>query len=168
MNGSTEYRAQGASEKPGRRQVVLTLATVRSMLPLVQRIVDDIVKEHRHLAQLRPEESRLNRQRRLLSWPERCRRYQIQDELAAAECNLQEAVAELATLGVVLFDAGEGRVGFPTKVNNRRAYFSWRFGEDGVNSWHFPDDTARRPIPTSWAKSTESGMMAKTGGAVSR
>jgi hypothetical protein len=152
MNGSTENTAHGASESPSRREIALNLTTVRSMLPLVRRIVEDIVQHQRRLAQLLPEQERLDRQRRDLAWPERARRYQVQEEVAATDHCLQEALAELAGLGVVLLDPVECQVGFPTIVNSRRAFFSWRPGENGVSSWHFPGETVRRPIPASWAK----------------
>jgi hypothetical protein len=162
MNGSTENRAQGASEKPGRRQTVLNLATARRMLPLVQRVVGDVMDHWRRLAQLRPEQYRLDRQRRTLAWPERYRRYQIREDVALAERGLQEALAELEALTVVLLDPAVGRVGFPTVVNNREAFFSWQFGEDTLQYWHFREDTARRVIPASWAKSANMRLTAKS------
>ena len=42
MSGSTENMASGASEKG--REVVLNLSTVHRMLPLVQRIIEDLLK----------------------------------------------------------------------------------------------------------------------------
>ncbi|HLJ91762.1 MAG TPA: DUF2203 family protein [Gemmataceae bacterium] len=152
MNGSTENRAQGASEKPGRRPGAFNLATARRMLPLVQRIVSDVVSCRRLLIQIRPEQARLDRQRRTLAWPERSRRYQIQEEVSDADRRLQEAMAELAGLSIVLLDPEGGRIGFPTVVNNRQAFFSWQLGEEGITQWHFPEDDVRRPIPASWAK----------------
>jgi hypothetical protein len=152
MSGSTENTAHGASETPSRREIALNLTTVRSMLPLVRRIVEDLVQDHQRLAQLQAEQERLDRQRRDLAWPERARRYQVQEDVAATDRRLQEALAELASLGVVLLVPEEGRVGFPTIVNSRTAFFSWRPGETSVSCWHFPGETVRRPIPASWAK----------------
>jgi hypothetical protein len=161
MNGSTENRAQGASEKPGRRQEIFNLSVARRMLPLVQRVVGDVMDQRRRLAQLRPEQYRLDRQRRTLAWPERYRRYQIREDVADAERHLQDALAELASLAVVLLDPTVGRIGFPTVVNNREAFFSWQFGEETLNHWHFPEDTARRLIPASWAKTANMRLTAK-------
>ncbi len=162
MNGSTENTAHGAPEKSSRRDVVLSLATACSMLPLVQRIVDDVLQYHQRLAQLLPEHDRLRRQRQSLSWPQRSRRYHIQEEIAAADGRLQEALAELSSLGVVLLDPTEGRVGFPTVVNGRFAYFSWRCGEDSVDHWHFPEETCRRNIPANWARTAEGSLSGKS------
>jgi hypothetical protein len=162
MNGSAENTAHGASEPSARREVVLNLATARRMLPLVQRIVADILQNQKRLTELLPEEERLHRQRRTLDWPARAHRYQIREEISTAERSVQTALAELASLGVVLLDAAEGRVGFPTIVNEQPAFFSWRHGEDGVYYWHFPAHATRRPIPASWAKSAEISFATKS------
>ena len=152
MNGSKGYRAPDASEKPVESLPILSLTTVQKMLPLVQRIVDDYLRLQHNLFRLQPEEARLDRQRRDLAWPERQRRYEVKEQLAAAETAMQHAVEELGNLGVVLLDAELGRVGFPTMVNNRRAYFSWRLGEEGLHSWHFAEEEVVRPIPAAWLK----------------
>jgi hypothetical protein len=161
MNESTENRLPGASEKPGPRETTLSLTTAQSMLPLVRRIVDDILQDQKNLARLMPERNRLDRQRRDLSWPERARRYQIQEEVAGCERHLEEALAELANLGLQLLDGDEGRVGFPTVVNGRRAFFSWQPNDDGIVFWQFPDEARRRKVPASWTKA-DPALTAKT------
>jgi hypothetical protein len=122
------------------------------MLPLVGRIVDDILLRQKSLRDLQPEERSLDRRKRALDWPQRQRRYQLKEEMATLDSELQQAFAELDELGVVLLDSGNGRVGFPTMVNNRRAYFSWQPGEDGLHSWHFAEERQCRPIPAAWLK----------------
>ena len=155
MNGSTENQTSGASDQDGGRDVVLTWTTSHRMLPLVQRIIKDIIARHQALARLGPEMQRLDRQRRVLAWPERARRYQLQEETAELERSLDEVCAELDVLGVALFDADRGQVGFPTLVNNRRAFFSWQPGEDDLRAWHFAGETLRRPVPISWTTSVD-------------
>jgi hypothetical protein len=152
MNGSTENTAFGASESPEPRETAMSLDAARDMLPLVQHIVADILRHQSILVRLQPEQDRLDRHRRDLAWPERKRRYQIREELALADRELQATLAELVALGVSLLDSDMGRVGFPTIVNDRRAYFSWKPGDDGIRTWHFADETASRTIPASWAK----------------
>jgi hypothetical protein len=161
MNGSTENRAPGASEKPGRKATTLNLTIAQNMLPLVRRIVDDILHDQDQLDRLMPEQNRLDRQRRDLSWPERARRYQVREEVSLAERRLEEAFAELASLGLQLLENYEGRVGFPTIVNGRRAFFCWQPGDEGIGYWQFPDDTIRRTIPASWTKSGEGSLSGK-------
>ena len=91
------------------------------MLPLVGRIAKDIVQHHERLARMTPEYARLERNRRSLNWPQRSRRYQLEEEIAAAQGELRTVQAELEALGVVLLEPAVGLVGFPTMVNERAA-----------------------------------------------
>jgi hypothetical protein len=152
MNGFTENRAPGAYERPGANDLVLTWGTSHAMLPLVGRIVADIMRGHEQLARLRPEQERLDRQRQTLAWPERSRRYQVQEELLAVERELRQAHAELEGLGVAVLHGPSGLVGFPTIVNDRRAFFSWRPGEEDLVYWNFAGDPVRHAVPESWTR----------------
>jgi hypothetical protein len=151
MNGSMGYRASDAGETD-RGEVVLSLKTVQKMLPLVGRIVEDFLCHQQALSRLQPEEALLDRKKRTLDWPARQRRYSLKDELNGAENGMLDAREELNLLGVVLLDADVGRVGFPTMVNNRKAYFSWQAGETNLSSWHFVGESQCRPIPPAWLK----------------
>ena len=162
MSGFAENTAHDASEKPDRQESVIPLGTACRMLPLVRLIVQDVLADRLRLAHLQPERQRLDRQRRTLAWPERARRYQIQEEIAAAAQHLQAALEELESLGLELLDPSEGRVGFPTLVNNARAYFSWRPNEEGMHFWHFAGETLRRPIPAAWRKTAQSSCFGKS------
>ena len=155
MNGFTEHQASDASEAAGRGGVVLTWDAAQAMLPLVRRIVADAVRYGEALAELGAEKERLDRQRLTLAWPGRRRRYQVSEEIQRAEAGLQEARAELEGLGVALLDLELGQVGFPTIVNNRRAFFSWRPGDEAVEFWHFARSHRRRPVPGSWKDADE-------------
>jgi hypothetical protein len=149
---NTPNRASNPAGKPKKKDVTLDLTTARKMLPLVQSIVADIVNRRRAINALEPEQERLDRQRRDLAWQERHRRYQVADEIAAAEKSLASAVSELNGLGVTLVDDEAGEVDFPTKVNGRSAAFSWLLGEEELRHWHYGDEDFRRPIPTDWDK----------------
>ena len=94
----------------------------------------------------------LERRRHILDWPKRQRRYRINEEILTAEKELSAVEAELDALGVVMLEASTGLVGFPTMVNNRAAFFSWRPEEDGLTYWNFSGDMNRRPIPEDWTK----------------
>jgi hypothetical protein len=153
MNGSADNTAHGAPEKPGRGERFLNLATARKMLPLVQHIVADILENQRNLARLLPELDDLDRRRRELDWPHRARRYQLRGEIAVAEFNLHEAMAELVGLGVELAEKEPGAVRFPTLINGRRAYFCWSAGEEDITFWCFGEEDEQRPIPASWMRS---------------
>jgi hypothetical protein len=152
MSGFPGNTASNASERPDRRETAMNLLTARRMLPLVQLIVTDILSYQKSLERLQPEQERLDRQRRDLRWPERQRRYQLQEEITGLERRLLEALDELQGLALTLLDARAGRVGFPTIVNDRRAYFCWRPGEETIRSWHFAEESVCQPIPASWWK----------------
>ena len=158
MNGSKGNAAFNASEQPERRDVVLNLNTAHRMLPLVQHIVTDILADRAVLTRLQPELDRLDRHKRELVWQERQRRYQVHDEHASAERHMQEALEELDTLGLALLEPETGRIGFPTLVNDRRAYFSWTPGEETLYTWQFEEEDIRRPIPQSWWKISETSL----------
>ena len=151
MNGSMGNMASGVPETSASENI-LSLKTVQRMLPLVQRIVDDVIANQKVVDRLQPEQERLDRQKRDLAWPERQRRYDLLEQLTTATQKLQSAVDELQELSVAMLDPHQGRVGFPTLVNNRRAFFSWQAGEEGLNSWHFAEESVFRPIPAAWLK----------------
>ncbi|HEX5272214.1 MAG TPA: DUF2203 family protein, partial [Gemmataceae bacterium] len=119
MSGSNETRASEPFEKRGSHDRVLTWAAANRMLPLVRRVVADVLDCQRRLALMHPEKDRLDRHRNDLSWPERARRYHLDEDIASDERALRAAFAELEALGVALLDVETGRVGFPTKVNKR-------------------------------------------------
>lgn len=151
---SSPKRAFGSSAKSRRKEVNLDLSTARSMLPLVQSIVRDIVAISSEMNRLHPESENLDRHRRELVWEERERRYHIHEELHTAEKRLKTAVFELGELGLTLVDGDAGRVGFPTRINGRSALFTWQPGENDVNFWSYEEEAARRPIPADWLPGT--------------
>ena len=147
---STPNRAGNTTGKSRRKEAVLDLPTARQMLPLVKSIVSDIVTTRVVLSKLTPEQDRLERHRRDLVWQERARRYQIGEEINAAEKCLIDAVTELKSLGVSLVNDEAGEVDFPTKINGRTAAFNWRLGEDRLDHWRYSGEELRRPIPADW------------------
>lgn len=149
---NTPNRASNSAGKPRKKEVSLDLATARQMLPLVRSIVADVQTARRALDRLVPEQERLDRQRHDLVWQERQRRYQVGDEIVAAEKAWTAAVTELNMLGLTLVDDEAGEVDFPTKVNGRTAAFSWLVGEEALGHWHYADEESRRPIPADWDK----------------
>lgn len=147
---STPNRASNSAGKPRKKDITLDLTTATQMLPLVRSIVLDIVSSRHAIAKLTPEQERLERHRRDLVWQERQRRYQVTDEIAAAEKTLTIALSELTGLGINLVDDELGEVDFPTRVNGRAAAFTWKLGDESLRSWHFNGEEQLRPIPTDW------------------
>jgi len=147
---NTPNRASNPAGKPRKKDIALDLSTAQQMLPLVKSIVSDIVTSRQAITKLTPEQDRLERHRRDLVWLERQRRYQLKDEIIAAEKLLTSALTELTDLGVNLVDGEAGEVDFPTKINGRSAAFTWKFGEDTLRNWHYTGEEQLRPIPKDW------------------
>src|SRR5947209_19873468 len=100
MSGPTENRASNAPAQPERHTRVMNLTTARKMLPLVQRIVVDIVHCQNRLEALQPRKDSLDRHKKDLSWPERQRRYALHEEMTQLERKVSETFAELELFGV--------------------------------------------------------------------
>jgi hypothetical protein len=149
---NTPNRASNPAGKPKKKDITLDLPTAQQMLPLVRSIVTDIVTSRQAITRLAPEQDRLERHRRELVWLERQRRYQLKDEIAAAERALTVALTELTGLGLNLVDDEVGEVDFPTRINGRAAAFTWKLGEDGLRNWHYSGEEQLRPIPMEWGQ----------------
>lgn len=152
MSGFTGHHAPGASEGRGASGAVFTWESAQAMLPLVGQIVSDLVRLSAFAEELRPECELLERQRRTLDWPARARRYRLLEEAAAVARDQQAVRDELEGLDVQILHAASGMIGFPTIVNERPAYFSWRPGEERLAYWNFIGDPARRPVPEDWTR----------------
>ena len=152
MSGFLENRASETSERSGSEDRVMTWHASRAMLPLVDRIAQDVLHHHQRVVRMQPELAQLERNRLNLNWAGRSRRYQLEEEVAAGRTLLRALVAELETLGVVLLEPVLGLVGFPTMVNDRKAFFSWRPGEESLLYWSYADDPTRNPVPEEWTE----------------
>jgi hypothetical protein len=124
------------------------------MLPLVRRIVADAVSAKEEIDRSAPELDQLQRHRRDLSWPERQRRYRLEEQTMQARQSLTEAEAELGGLGVELVDPITGEIAFPTRVNGREAAYSWRVSESEVVFWRYDNENLRRPVPDEGSSPT--------------
>lgn len=132
-----------------RRPIVFELPVADQMLPLVQRIVADIVERSVRLGHLRLESQR-ERANTSKSWQRRCNRFKIEDQIQHDEKCLEDLRQELSDLGIKLLDAPHGIVGFPTIVNGSLAYLVYRHEDDGVWYWRYRDQPKLRPIPECW------------------
>jgi hypothetical protein len=111
-------------------------------LPLVGRIVSDIVTRYRQVRQYR-------RQRALfLRQGQRSEADALENQGRAAAERLDEFVAELGELSVRIEDLDVGLVDFPSRRSGQPILLCWKLGEPRVSFWHalngrFAD---RRPI----------------------
>ncbi|MBI1854246.1 MAG: DUF2203 domain-containing protein [Planctomycetes bacterium] len=146
---------------------VFTPEEANKTLPLVRRIVADVVSAHREIQRLHAEYHQ--RSSRL---PERAAMSKADRE--ALEIRVQEQVgqlqgfrAELKSIGCILKDEEKGLLDFPGKIEGRDVWLCWMLGEDTVGFWHELDAgfTGRQPLPrtvtdsgTSTSTSTRSAL----------
>lgn len=123
-----------------------TLERANSALPLVRRIVEDLVMHHRN-------------------WQELVERYELASLRSTAEVQDPEAaelarqvqaearevqgfLAELESLGVECKGFEQGLVDFPGERDGEPIYWCWMRGEESVAHWHARDAgfAGRQPV----------------------
>jgi hypothetical protein len=125
---------------------LFTVEEANRTLPLVRRIVEDVVRQHRvwreKILELdlvasasRPDEPR-------------DRAEQLEREAQGVAREIDGYQRELDDLGIQLKDRRMGLVDFPSDLAGRRVLLCWRLGEAEVQFWH--DETAgfagRQPL----------------------
>lgn len=131
-------------------QKIFTVEQANRMLPLVRRIVGDIVRGY-------------------ADWQESVKRLELvaagggetqgmtqiaheRDQLErrtqAIAAEIDSFVRELESLGIELKGFDSGLVDFPGEKDGRPIYLCWRLGEDAVAFWHELDAgfAGRRPL----------------------
>ncbi len=119
-----------------------TVQRANKALPLVSRIVQDLVAEHERLDDLRRQNQALVALGRQADG-DRC------EELARRSARrLDELTAELAELGVQPKDLKLGLADFPGRRDGQPVLLCWKLGETAVRWWHATDAgyADRRPI----------------------
>jgi hypothetical protein len=123
-----------------------TVEQANRTLPLVRRIVDDIVAHHRRwLDRVREFE--------LLSAGSAAERVspraeEVQRDVLMLAGQIDGFVAELTELGIEFKDFALGLVDFPSEIEGREVYLCWKLGEPDVRFWHERDAgySGRRPV----------------------
>lgn len=126
-----------------------TVEQANRTLPLVRRIVEDIVQSHRvwrekileldlAASTTRPED------------PDG-RAGELEREVQALAREIDAFERELAVLGISLKDRRLGLVDFPSELGGRQVWLCWRLGEPEVQYWHDLDAgfAGRQPLAPS-------------------
>lgn len=122
-----------------------TAAQANHALPLVRRIVADLVEQFgRWEDAVRQVE--LASHDNVLENAE-SERWQRETQRLAAE--IEQCVRELSELGVAVRGLDIGLVDFPGTLHGRDVYFCWKHGEHAVTHWHETDAgfSSRQPVP---------------------
>ena len=125
---------------------LFTIDHANRTLPLVRRIVEDIVREHRRWQDSVVELELLG----TVSHPDQIapRGAALQRKINALSRELDGYQAELERLGIQLKDRRIGLIDFPSELDGRPMLLCWQLGEPSVQFWHELDSgyAGRQPL----------------------
>jgi hypothetical protein len=146
QKGGTDMAAPQFSTFPPRNNKSrsarkFTLQDANRSLPLVARIVRDIVNTHERATQL---------QGKLEAAPAAKDAAAVRNQLEESLGRLQDYVNELTTIGVALKDYETGLIDFPSRHQGREIYLCWKLGEEKIEAWHelHTGFAGRQPVST--------------------
>jgi hypothetical protein len=118
------------------------LAEANKSLPLVKRIVADIVRAHRQVTDLQQQLEAVK--------AAAAQQTAVQDRLHAGLEHLQDYVDELTEVGCELKDYRLGLIDFIGRHQGRDVCLCWKLGEERVAHWHEMQAgyAGRQPVST--------------------
>ena len=128
---------------------LFTVEQANRTLPLVRRIVADIVSLHQRWRQTIVALDDVALAQRANEPNDRGE--QLEREAQALAREIDECQRELESLGIQLKDRRQGLVDFPTLMGGRRVLLCWRLGEAEIQFWHEEDAgfPGRQPLSPS-------------------
>jgi hypothetical protein len=128
---------------------LFTVERANRTLPLVRKIVEDVVRQHR-LWREKILELDLVASTARASEP-RDRAEELERDAQALAREIDGFQQELEKLGIQLKDRRLGLVDFPSEMNGRQILLCWRLGEPEVQFWHEVDAgyAGRQPLSPS-------------------
>jgi hypothetical protein len=126
--------------------MMYTVEQATRTLPLVRKIVEDIVEQHRRSREAILELDLVASTARDDDPPDRAEVLKRKVQSLARERDAYQR--ELDDLGILLTDPRLGLVDFPSEMNGRRVLLCWRLGEPEVQYWHEVDAgfAGRQPL----------------------
>jgi hypothetical protein len=124
--------------RPTRR---FTLEQANSTLPLVRRIVTDVVRVH---------DEAVKQQANVEKAASGKEQTAAQNQLQLSLDRLADLVDELSDIGVELKDYQQGLIDFIGRHEGRDVYLCWKLGEDHITHWHELNSgfAGRQPVST--------------------
>jgi hypothetical protein len=122
-----------------------TVDRANRTLPLVRRIVEDVVREHERWQDA---VARLDLLTAANTDVPDLRVAALEREVQAIARDIDAFQGELEALDIQLKDRRLGLVDFPTELDGRRVLLCWRLGESSVQYWHDEDAgyAGRQPL----------------------
>jgi|SRR3954453_6162348 hypothetical protein len=109
-----------------------TVEQANRTLPLVRRIVEDIVDQHRRWRETIVELDLVSQ----TVGPEALRGEELVRQARDLSRELDAYQRELRDLGIQLKDPRLGLIDFPSEIGGRTVLLCWRLGEPEVQFWH--------------------------------
>lgn len=131
------------------QRVTFSLDQANRMLPLVRRIVEDIVRDYaRWRERVDAFELAVARTPRGENNPEAAK---LESDAQTLAAEIERYLAELGELGVEFKAFEVGLVDFPVELDGRLVYLCWRLGEPEIQCWHELDAgfAGRQPLTVS-------------------
>ena len=125
---------------------LFTVEDANKTLPLVRRIVEDVVRQHRQWREKILELDLVASSSRADEPRERAEKLEQEAQSLAREIDGYQR--ELEELGILLKDRRLGLVDFPSEMGGKRVLLCWRLGESEVQFWHDEDAgyAGRQPL----------------------
>jgi hypothetical protein len=123
-----------------------TVEQANRTLPLVRKIVEDVVQQHKRWRETNLELDLVSSAARPTDTRARAEELEHLAQTLARE--LDGYQRELEELGIQLKDRRLGLVDFPSEIGGRTVLLCWRLGEPEVQFWHEIDAgyAGRRPL----------------------
>ena len=125
-----------------------TFAEANKTLPLVKRIVSDIVVLHPRWRDLVSRYELLAAQSKP-EWGESAEQLDVHHQIENVARDINGYLQELEQIGCVFKGFDEGLVDFYGKLDGRDIFWCWKRGEDRIEHWHELDAgyQGRQPVP---------------------
>jgi hypothetical protein len=113
---------------------IFTVDEANRTLPLVRRIVEDLVRDH-HLWEQKVREFEVATAGSSTEHPDAIAEL-LQMEAQRLAKDIESYIAELAELGVICKGMNVGLVDFRGQMDGREVFYCWKLGEQSVMYWH--------------------------------
>jgi len=124
---------------PSKNKRRFSLEQANKALPLVSRIVRDIVATHQNITALQGNKQPVattGKTGKVVKAEKSAATKPADKELEAVVDRLQSFVDELTSIGVELKDYQTGLVDFIGRHQGRDVYLCWKLGEESITHWH--------------------------------
>jgi len=108
-----------------------SLQEANQTLPLVSRIIRDIVEGHRKISELD------DQRQRLAETGKTAQAEELRDQINDFLVTVDDFIEELHQIGCEFKDPSRGLVDFPARLRGERmVYLCWKMGEPEIRYWH--------------------------------